>query len=424
MQPLNKAGNNRPEALAIPINPLLQASLRSLYSGACGLWGTGFYGAPRFNYEANDGRIQLFYEFPTGIRDIEYVKLYMNPRLARPGFVVAQRFRKKVASLSVETGDVLIILLAAIARLHDPARDIAWVSLQDIADQRGVNLRNGSKGKLLEDLRKHVSYIAELRLSMSWRDYKRGTTTVFGARQADCLLDIVDVEQTRGSGRCTSFGVRSGQALAYFLSRNSVRWIGYFPRAVLQLSPYHDGFTKKIGAYWTILGSIAGKRGKLPRATPRRILQFCGSLAKERHPGQTIDNFIKAHDRLLQIKALQDVSQLEPCARTKGYFKTWLDTPISVQLAESLWHVQSSPSIPRVLYDTKPVSGPLSSERLCKHPHLIKDWRDRQSIHQQELARAVGISRQTLSKYERGLQAIPGDIAGRLATICQSKPGD
>ena len=52
--------------------------------------------------------------------------------------------------------------------------------MQDIADQRGVvNLRNGSKSKLLEDLRKHVSYIAELRLSMSWRNYKRGATTVF-----------------------------------------------------------------------------------------------------------------------------------------------------------------------------------------------------------------------------------------------------
>ena len=66
--------------------------------------------------------------------------------------------------------------------------------MQDIAEQRGVNLRNGSKGKLLEDLRKHVAYIAELRLSMSWRDYKRGATTVFGARQADRLLDIVAVE--------------------------------------------------------------------------------------------------------------------------------------------------------------------------------------------------------------------------------------
>lgn len=424
MQPSTSARNNHPDALAIPINPLLQASLRSLYSGSCGLWDTGLYGTPCFNYEANDGRIQLFYELPASIRNIEYSRIFMNPRLARSGFVAARQYRTNVASLSVETGDVLIILLNAIAKLHDPGRDTAWISLEDIAHQRGVSLRNGSKSRLLDDLRKHVSFIADLRLSMSWRDYKRGTTTLFGARQADYLLDIVDVEHVRCSQSYTSFGVRSGQALAYFLSRDSVRWIGYYPQAILQLSPYHDGFTKKIGAYWTILGSIAGKRGKLPRATPRKILQFCGSLVKERNPGHTIDSFIKAHERLLKIKALQEVSELEPCARAKGYFKNWLDTPISVKLSENLWHVRSSSSVPSVFYTPKPLTGSLSPDQFCKHPYQIKDWRQRQGIHQEELARSVGISRQTLSKYERGLQALPRDVAGRLAVIIKARPCD
>ncbi|HCF50910.1 MAG TPA: hypothetical protein DER60_11560 [Syntrophomonas sp.] len=408
------------QALAIPINPLVQAALRSLYSGPGGLWGTGLYGSPLFSYEAKDGRIYIFYEMPPGIRAIDYGKIFMSPRLARPGFIIAQQLRKNVSGLSVETGDVFIILLSEIARLHNPGKDIAWISLEDIAGKRGVNLRNGRKSTLMEDLRKHVSYIADLRLSMTWKDYKRGNTMVFGGQNADRLLDIVDVEHRQGSRRWIEFGVRCGQALGYFLNRDSVRWIGYFHRSILQLSPYHDANTKKIGSYWTIIGSIAGKRGKLPRATPRRILQFCGSLVNQRNPGHTIDSFIKAHDRLMQCGALQAVSELEPATRTKGYFKTWLDTPISVQLSESLWQIQPGISVQNSgNIGTFPT--PKSAENLCKYPFLIKDYRHKSGIHQQELARAVGLSRQTLSKYERGLQAIPPETAAKLFLIIQNK---
>lgn len=412
------------ENLAIPINPVVQAALRSFYSGACGLWETGLYGSPQFNYKANDGHITLFFEFPRSIREIEYSQIFMCPRIARSGFIAAYQFRQKMSSLSVETGDILIILLAEIARLHNPKRDIAWVSLEDIADYRGVRLRNGSKKKLLDDIKKHVLLIANLRLSMTWRDYKNGSNFIYGANQPDHLLDIVDVENQYRSRRWTSFGVRSGQALTYFLRPDTVRWIGYYNRSILQLSPYHDAFTKKIGTYWTILGSIAGKRGKLPRATPRRILQFCGALINERNPGHTIDSFIKAHNRLLEYHSLQAVSAMEPSARTKGYFKAWLDTPISVKLSEHLWQVQNRERCQEDIFTMVSIgnpSGSLSWEQICSRPGLIKVLRDSRGLHQEELARAVGVSRQTLSRYERGLQVVPPSIAVKLSTIYQSK---
>ncbi len=424
METIPKNEVTRHETFAIPINPVVQAALRSLYSGACGLWDSGLYGSPQFNYEANDGHISLFFAFPRSIKDIEYSQIFMCPRMARSGFIAAHQCRQKMSSLSVETGDILIILMAEIARLQNPKRDIAWLSLEDIAEYRGVRLRNGSKNKLLDDIKKHVLLIANLRLSMTWRDYRNGSSAIYGANQADHLLDIVDVEHQHRSRRWTSFGVRSGQALTYFLRPETVRWIGYYSRSILQLSPYHDAFTKKIGTYWTILGSIAGKRGKLPRATPRRILQFCGALINERNPGHTIDNFLKAHNRLLEYHSLQAVSAIEPLARTKGYFKIWLDTPISVKLSEHLWQVQNQESFQADILTPISIenqSGPVSWERICRHPGLIKVLRDSRGLHQEELARAVGVSRQTLSKYERGLQAVPPAIAVKLANIYQDK---
>lgn len=424
MELSKNVGGTRPDALAIPVNPVVQAALRSLYSGAYGLWDTGLYGSPQFNYQASDGHISLFYEFPPNIREMEYSQLFMCPRMARPGFIAAHRFRQEMSLLSVETGDIFIILLAEIARLQNPARDIAWVSLEDIADYRGVRLRNGSKRRLLNDIKKHVLLIANLRLRMTWRDYKHGSSVVYGSNQADHLLDIVDVEHQHQSRRWTSFGVRSGQALTYFLRPDTVRWIGYYNRSILQLSPYHDAFTKKIGAYWTILGSIAGKRGKLPRATPRRILQFCGALINERNPGQTIDAFIKAHNRLLEYHSLQAVSEMEPLARTKGYFKAWLDTPISVKLSDHLWQLQNREACQDevlIQANTCLPQAAVSWERICRHPRLIKELRNNRGLHQEELARAVGISRQTLSKYERGLQVVPPAVATKLASIYHKK---
>lgn len=412
------------DALAIPVNPVMQAALRALYSGAYGLWDTGPYGSPLFNYRAGDGHISLFYEFPPNIRETKYSQLFMCPRAARSGFITAHRFRQEIFQLSAETGDILIILLAEIARLHNPARDIARVSLEDIADYRGVRLRNGSKAKLFSAIKRHVLLIANLRLRMTWRDYSHGSSTVYGADQADRLLDIVDIDHRQHSRRRTSFEIRSGQALTHFLNPDTVRWIGYYNKPILRLSPYHDALTKKIGAYWTILGTIAGKRGRLPRATPRHILQFCGVLINKRNPGHTIDAFISAHNKLLEYRSLQTVSAIEPLSRSKGYLKAWLDTPVSVKLSDHLWQLQNR----EVCRDKAliPVGACLrqtcvSEEQICRHPHLIKELRNNGGLHQEELARAVGISRQTLSRYERGLQLVPPAVAGKLAGLFYKK---
>jgi DNA-binding XRE family transcriptional regulator len=339
-----------------------------------------------------------------------------------------------VRNLSVETADIFLILMSRIVALDDPMKGIARISMEDIAKLRGVRIRHGSSQKLYEDFKAEVLRLADLRLTMGWRDYKTGGEVIFGRERPDRLLDILDIEYKIRGNAWTAFRFRCGQALSHFLDPEALFWIGYYSRSLLRLSPYHDAFAKKLGTYWIMVGTVAGKKGLLPRATPRTILDFCGDDVNWRNPGQTVDAFIASHQRLQDLGVLVNMPALEPPARAKGYFIDWLDTPLTVKLSENLWEIRPSTRADRLksLAKQPAIKGMFAEQRrseiipetvkdLRANQPLIKRFRTDHGMHQTELAKALGISRQTLSNYERGLHAIPEDKALRILQLWQRK---
>jgi len=415
----------------IPTSPVIIAALRAIYAGGPkNRWISDSYGGPRYCYESGHGAITFFFPPIPDYRD-KYHKtmaLYYIPRLA---FAYSGRQRASVKNLSVETADIFLILMTRIAKLQDPTRDIAGISLEEIADCRGVHVRHGSARNLYKDFKEEVMRLSDMCMTTTWRDYNRGGTITFGKENPDRLLDIVDVEYKDSRETWTSFRYRCGQALSHFLSPGGLRWIGYYSRSLLQLSPYHEAFTKKLGTYWTMVGIIAGKKGLMPRATPYTILDFCGEKINWRNPGQTVDAFIKAHDRLVDIGVLTDMSILGPLSRTKGYFKDWLETPISVKLSESLWQIRMrKETLSRRKQMTRQekkkqnihsFTVPHNAQALMHDPALIRRFRTYCFFHQAELARELGIKRQTLSKYERGINPLPEDKAIKILQIWHAK---
>lgn len=420
------------ERLPIPTNPVVYATLRALYAGGADFrWTSDSYGQPYYRYESRDGYINIFCdtpykdnlflpkEFLQKAADLQ--KLYLNPRW---NFIYAGIIRDTVRKLSVETADVFLILMSKIARLPNPGYDIARISLGEIAQHRGVKIRHGSRQKLAEDLKQEVLRLSDLRVTMAWRDYRHSGIMTLGRDRPDRLLDIVDVNYKRGKEEWTSFGFRCGQTLAAFLNPGGLRWIGYYSKAILRLDPYHEAFTKKLGTYWIMIGITAGKRGTYPRATPRTILDFCGEKANLRNPGKTVDNFIKGHNRLQEIGVLEDISALEPPARNKGYFEKWLGTPLSIKLSPQLWKVAAGKKLSsdrknyhRALYPAIPET----TLELQNNPKSVKQFRDKYGLCQNELARVLGITRQTLSCYERGMNALPEKTAALILKLWRQK---
>lgn len=418
--------------LPIPTNPVVYATLRALYAGGPDFgWTSDSYGRPHYRYESRDGYISLLCDppykhhltWPEEVMQKAAVlqKLYLIPRW---NFIYAGILRDTVRNLSVETADVFLILMSKIARLPYPGYDIARISLEEIAQHRGVKIRRGSRQKLLGDLKQEVLRLSDLRLTMVWQDYRHSGTMTFGRDRPDRLLDIVDVNCKRGQEEWTSFGFRCGLALAAFLNPGGLRWIGYYSKAILRLDPYHEGFTKKLGTYWIMIGITAGKRGTYPRATPRTILDFCGEKANLRNPGKTVDDFIKGHNRLREIGVLEDIPALEPPARNKGYFDKWLDTPLIVKLSPDIWKVAAGKTRAmdhkndhRALYPARPGTP----RELQENPKSIKQFRAQYGLCQAELARALAITRQTLSYYERGMHPLPEKTAVLILKLWQQK---
>ncbi len=426
-KPTGQLGHRFP----FPTSPVLMAALRALYAGGPKSgWGADSYGHPRYRYEARDGTITFFFRPPPdfGNRFHASKALYYTPRLA---FIYLGSLRAAVHELSVETADVFLILMSRIARLRDPSRDVAEISMEEIADFRGVHVRHGSTRKLYDAFKKEVQRLADLCLTMTWKDYTTGRTITVGKEVHDRLLDIVDVECKHDQDAWTSFRFRCGQALSHFLSPEGLRWIGYYSRSLLNLSPYHEAFAKKLGTYWTLVGIISGKKGAQPRATPYTILDFCGEDINWRNPGQTVDAFFKASDRLLEIGVLEASDLTEPLDRRKGYFRRWLETPMTVRLSSDLWRVQESKKVP--FRNKKQSSSNVSPHRslgfampenagdIIANPLLIKQFRSDCFLHQSELARALGVERQTLSRYERGLRNVPEETASQLLRIMRHR---
>jgi len=420
--------------LPVPVSPVIHAALRAIYAGGSkSRWMSDSYGRPLYKYETRSGHITFFCVPPPDFtsRFHPSIAIYYTPRLH---FIHSGSLRYLVRNLSVETADIFLILMSRIVALDDPRKEIARISMEDIAKLRGVRIRHGSSQKLYEDFKAEVLRLADLRLTMGWRDYKTGGEVIFGRERPDRLLDILDIEYKIRGNTWTAFRFRCGQALSHFLDPEGLFWIGYYSRYLLRLSPYHDAFTKKLGTYWIMVGTVAGKKGLLPRATPRTIMDFCGEEVNWRNPGQTVDAFIASHQRLQDLGVLVNMPALEPPTRTRGYFVDWLETPLMVKLSEDLWQIRPSTGAGRLksLAKKAAIKGifaeqtrseiiPETVKDLRANQPLIKRFRTDHAVHQAELAKALGISRQTLSNYERGLHSIPEDKALKILRFWQKK---
>ena len=417
----------RERHIPLPISPPIRAALQAFYAGGSkNQWTPDSYGRPQYSYQARDGHITLFFEHPPDT--VETVGVLW----------------KVVKDLSVETADIFLILMSQIAKLPNPQLNIARMSLEEIAEYRSVKLRHGSSYLLYEDFKQEVMRLADLRLTMGWQDYKGGTL-FFGKERPDRLLDIVDVEYKRDGKSWTAFGFRCGQALAHFLDPDGLRWIGNYASLLLSLSPYHEALAKKIGTYWTLVGTIAGKGGMQPHATIRSILEFCGEEPNMEKPGRTVEAIIEAHERLREVGVLEEIPDFEPPSRQRGFFQEWLDEPRTVKLAESLWKLNQPSDRNRTLpasSNQAPVRRnesnlrvlpapsskasmvlevPAGFNELCETPSRIQQFRNEYHLHQAELAQALGISRETLSRYERGVRKLPEDIARKVLELWENK---
>jgi len=405
--------------MPVPINPVIYASLRAIYAGGTGKrWKADSYGRPVYRYETRGGRILIFFAPPPyfGSRYNPSIAMYYTPRLE---FIYSGSLRESMQQLSVETADVFLILMSRIAELRDPRNDIAQITLEDFAGIRGVRVRHGSARTLYEDFKKEILLLSDLRLMMNWKSYLKGGEIAFGRDIPDRLLDILDLEYRKAENSWTSFRFRCGQALSYFLNPEGLFWIGRYSRALLHLNPYKEAFTKKLGAYWILVGTVTMKKGLLPRATPWSILDFCGEEVDRRNPGAIVDAFIEGHCRLKELRVLDEIPDLEPLSRRKGYFQEWLETPLEISLSDNIKSGVPGKARSRI----KPAGlrrrekeSRIDPEELMNRPSLIRQFRLESGLCQAELARILGITRQTLSLYERGLRILSRDKAQKIHT--------
>jgi DNA-binding XRE family transcriptional regulator len=420
--------------LPFPVSPVIHSTLRAIYAGGPkSRWQADNFGRPFYPYETRAGSITFFCEPPPDYSRCFHptIAMYYAPRL---GFIYSGSLRNTVRNLSVESADVFLMLMSCIARLDDPRTGVARITLEEMAGMRDVRIRHGRSKNLYADLKEEVLRLADLRLSMTWRDYQTGGVVSFGKERPDRLLDILDLEYRQQESVWSAFRFRCGQALSHFLNVDGLFWIGYYSKALLHLSPYHEAFTKKLGTYWTLIGTVAGKKGALPRATPRSILDFCGDDVNWRHPGHTVDAFFKAHERLTEIGIIEDDDLQEPISRTRGYMKEWLETPVTVKLSEKLWKMAKRISAKR---EKGPVKGLIRRQKesiesdsvprdagvVTANPAILKKLRSRFYLRQEDLAKVLGITRQTLSRYERGVYKIPASCAAKSIAFFRREVG-
>lgn len=396
------------ERIPVPINPVIHAALRAIYAGGPkSSWGADSYGRPLYRYETRGGHVLIFC-VPSpdfGARFHPSISMYYTPRL---GFIHSGALRSAVRELSIETADVFIILMSKIAELRDPRGGIARITLEEFADKRGVKVRHGSSRTLYEDFRRQILLLSDLRLIMTWKSYRTAGEITFGRDRPDRLLDILDIEYRKGEDVWSAFSFRCGQALSHFLNPEGLFWLGYYSKFLLHLNPYHEAFTKKLGTYWITVGTVSQRKGLLPRANPKTILDFCGEEINWRNPGQTVDYFVEGHHRLQELGILDKIPYVEPYSRRKGYFKEWLDSTLSIKLSDNLLGSMPAKKVAQVrrIAQEKIRSNSLISkasliiaEDLIKDQSLIKRYRNNLGIDQVEMARVLQITRQTLSNY-------------------------
>jgi hypothetical protein len=337
--------------LAYPLNPVSSTALAAIHSGGKEpTWKSDSDGKPFYKVRKKGYHVIITFESMPNEGDVN------------------EALWDLVGELSVETGDVFFILLKKLMDLGDPKSQTACIRPEDLAKYRGVHHRHGSIKKLHEALKEQVLLIAKLRLTMVWKytvtekDPVTGKYTVkektltFGKDSPEPLIDIVDWQYEVNGKTWVFFELRPGHALTHFLTRR--RWAGYYSPALLKLNPREEAVTKKVGGFWLTRGEVSAKYGYIAKASIRTLLIGCGLSLKPKRPDKAVEALKRAHRKLLEMGVLDEVSDLEPDERRKGYFQRWLNKKMRVKLNPSLFEVKGTESLPGVCSIGKPVLPP------------------------------------------------------------------
>jgi hypothetical protein len=207
--------------------------------------------------------------------------------------------------------------------------------MDEIAECRGRKTRDGSAGKLYNDLLRDIKLIANLRLTMVWETDKGKLT--FGKDLPEALLHITDWEYEKWGQIRKAFTFRAGEPLKSFLDKDRGRLVGYCSRGLLKLDPYRDKLAKKIGVYWTLQAVAGAARASFAKAKIRTILDFCGESLNPKRPGAAVDQVIAAFKKLKGINLIPDIPlSLTPKDKSRGYFGRWLEQVVTVEVNPAL----------------------------------------------------------------------------------------
>lgn len=415
----SEAGENSLNLWLLPFNPVIFSGLRAINAaGPHANWQVDLHGRPIIKFSNDRGRVwmrnHLPWEHPLpGLP--RFTRRFMKTRWSQ---IHASRLREAVRELSAETADVFIIILARMAALGSTG---ACISIDEIAEYRGIRRRHGSWRSLQTDLADEVCRLSRLQLSIAWRGYpgserERTFNPVFKP-----LLQITGC-QAAGDGQPSVFELEAGPALCHFLNKgaDSSTWTRVFSSNLLALNPYKYGLAKKLGTFW-----LMGGPGSDP-PTPRMLLDYCGEKINWRNPGHTVDTLIESHNRLQDLGIIEEAPVIEPFDRRRGYFLNWLDSPLDVRLSSPIRNsLAGKTGVPHQLGpldsgNDQTISLPTTFRQLQRKPRSIRQGRGLLGEQQGELARALGVTRQTLSRYERGLSPLPEATARRIIKIWKS----
>ncbi len=393
------------ETVPVPISPSLMATVEGIYGTR--RWYPNGDGAPQFDYVSRDGSGRITLTFARQPEATDGVTALWEA----------------VKSLNTETVDILLLLVSRLAELPDPRKDTVYMRLEEIAEARGVSVREGSSGKLHDDFREQILRLADLRLSIQWTNLVDDDTIDFARDRPAHLLSIVDYTRRRQGTTWRAFEFSCGPALACFMRQDDLRLVGEYSKALLRLSPHNDSVTKRVGTFYSFVGTGAAKAGVAITVTARALLKFIGLEPDLEHPGRTVDAVVRAHNRLHEINILAQPSDWEPPARGKGFFDDWLDEPRSVFLSTMLipqlrGEGASLPSLPQPAAD---VTCPADPADLCARPELIRAFCKKYGILLQELAVAVGVTPSSITRYSQGKRPLPPAIATQIHALWRTK---
>jgi hypothetical protein len=325
---LEDHGLGKSDRLDIPTGPVTREVARAIYNKR--EWVSDSQGRPV--YQRKDGKNHLMLSF------------HHTPEMAD----LAKALWGHVKRLSPETVDVFLILLHRLACLRS-GKDTASIRIEQIAEYRRIQHRDGSAGRLYADLLKDVKLLADLRLSIIWE--VDGETLTYGTDLLPAsLFYITGLEYRSKHGVREAFNVKAGEPMQRFLgSGGRGRLVGYCSRELLRLDPYHDALAKKIGVYWVLQAVVGATHGIFPSVRIGTVLDFCGETLNPKRPGDSVKQVIAAFQKVKDIGLIPEIpADLYPRERRRGYLDSWLNQKITIEVNPALCRLkgEEKPQLP------------------------------------------------------------------------------